>query len=68
MNARDIPFLVVTGDQESPRRLEVSKQIVSLLEGNGFEVEYYLLPGVGHTVTDDARKLTIDLFRKVKGR
>lgn len=68
MNARDIPFLVVTGDQESPRRLEVSKKIVSLLEQNDFEVEYHLLAGVGHTVTDEAIKLTIDFFRKVKGR
>jgi dienelactone hydrolase len=68
MNARDIPFLVVTGDQETPRRLEASKRLVSLLEQNGFEIDYHLLPGVGHTLTDEARKLTIDFFRKVNGR
>ncbi len=68
MDARDIPFLVVTGDQESPRRLEVFDQIVALLEQNDFEVENHLLPGVGHTVTDETMKLTIDFFRKVNGR
>ncbi len=68
MNARDIPFLIVTGDQESPRRMEVAKKLVSLLEQNDFDVEYHLLPGVGHTVTDEAKNLTIDLFRKVNGR
>jgi len=68
MNARDIPFLVVTGDQESPRRLEVFDQLVVLLEQNDFDVEYHLLTGVGHTVTEETMKLTIEFFRKVNGR
>jgi pimeloyl-ACP methyl ester carboxylesterase len=68
MNARDIPFLVVTGDRESPRRLEAAQKLVSLLEQNNFNVEYHLLPGVGHTLTNEARKLTIEHFRKVNGK
>ena len=67
-SARDIPFLVVIGDQELPRRLETAGQLVSLLEQNHVEVEYHLLPGVGHTLTDEARKLTIEHFRKVNGQ
>lgn len=65
MSARDIPFLVVIGDQELPRRLKAAHQLVSLLEQNNFEVEYQLLPGVGHTLTTEARKLTIDFFREL---
>lgn len=68
MHARDIPFLVVTGDQEPPRRLEVFDQLVSLLEQNDFDVEKHVLPGVGHTVTDETMELTIEFFRKVHGR
>jgi len=68
MSARDIPFLVVIGDQELPRRLEAARQLVFLLEQNNFDVEYQLLPGVGHTLTNEARKLTIDFFREVNGK
>ena len=65
MNAQGISFLVVTGDRETPRRLETAQQIVSLLEQNNFNVEYHLLPGVGHTLTDETMKLTIEHFRKL---
>ena len=68
MSARDIPFLVVIGDREIPRRLEAAQKLVSLLEQNNFEVEYHLLPGVGHTLTNEARKLTIEFFREVNGK
>jgi phospholipase/carboxylesterase len=68
MGARDIPFMIVIGDREISRRLEAAQKLVSLLEQNNFEVEYHLLPGVGHTLTDEARKLTIDFFREVNGK
>lgn len=68
ISARDIPFLVVIGDREIPRRLEAAQKLVSLLQQNNFDVEYHLLPGVGHTLTDEARKLTIDFFREVNGK
>ena len=67
-SAWGIPFLVVIGDRELPRRLEAAGQLVSLLEQNNFDVEYHLLPGVGHTLTNKARKLTIEHFRKVNGK
>ena len=65
LNAQDIPFLVITGDRETPRRLAATQRLVSLLEQNNFDVEYHLLHGVGHTLTNEARKLTIEHFRKV---
>jgi hypothetical protein len=30
----------------------------------GFDINYQLMPGVGHAVTKDGVHLTIDLFRK----
>lgn len=68
MSAWGIPFLVVTGEREIPRRLDAAQQLVSLLEQNNFTVAYHLLPGVGHTLTNEARKLTIELFREVNGK
>ena len=68
MGARDIPFMVVIGDREIPRRLEAAQRLVSLLEQNNFKVEYHLLPGVGHTLTTEARNLTIEFFREVNGK
>jgi pimeloyl-ACP methyl ester carboxylesterase len=65
--ARDIPFLVVIGDQDDPVGLENAKWFASLLEQNIFTVELKILPGVGHEFTSQALELTITLFRRVNG-
>jgi hypothetical protein len=36
--------------------------------GYGFDVQYKVLPGVGHTVTKEGVDLTIELFRKTIGK
>lgn len=68
LGAKDIPFLVVIGDQDHPFSVEQSALFSQYLEQNGFDVQYKALPGVGHTVTKEAIKLTIDLFRKTIGK
>ena len=64
-SARDIPFLVVLGDREAGRRLDAAQEFVSTLEQNDFNVEYHLLSGVGHTITNETRNLTISFFQEL---
>ncbi len=49
-SAWGIPFLVVIGERDIARRLEATREFVSILEQNNFNVEYHLLPGVGTAV------------------
>jgi predicted esterase len=66
--AQAVPFQVIIGDGDNPEAVTASQQFVSTMEENQFSVEYYVLPGVGHEVTDEARQLTIDFFRWVYGK
>jgi predicted esterase len=66
--ARGIPFLVVIGDRDDPVAVQGSQGLASALSQGGFDVQYEVLPGVGHTVTDKGRQLTIALFRKAIGK
>jgi len=68
LGARGIPFLVVIGDQDDPLGVQGSEIFASSLSRTGFEVQYVVLPGVGHTVTDKGKELTIALFRKTIGK
>lgn len=68
LGARSIPFLVVIGDQDDPVSILGSAAFSATLGQNGFDVQYQVLPGVGHTVTDQGKQLTIALFRKSEGR
>jgi dienelactone hydrolase len=60
-----IPILVVIGDSDNPTAVQTSQLFVNDLRQYGFDVHYELMPGVGHTVTDKGRQLTIELFRKI---
>jgi hypothetical protein len=68
MFAELIPILVVIGDRDDPTAVQTSQLFVSDLDQFGFDVQYKLMPGTGHTVTKDGVKLTIDLFRKTIGK
>ncbi len=68
VTSRGIPFLVAVGDQDDPVRLQGSATFASTLNQNGFDVQYQLLPGVGHALSDQAKQLTIDLYRKAEGK
>jgi dienelactone hydrolase len=61
--AGGIPFLIVIGDSDDPAAINGSSQLAGNLAANGSGVSYWLLPGVGHQVTNRTRQLTIDFFR-----
>ncbi len=62
--AQGIPFQVIIGDADDPEAVETSQMFARDLQASGSEVDYWLLPGVGHQMTDTARKMTIDFFRE----
>ena len=64
MFAELIPMLVVIGDSDNATAVQTSQMFVRDLKQFGFDVDYELMPGVGHAVTKDGVNLTIDLFRK----
>jgi len=64
--ARDVHFLVVVGERDHPLNVEEARAFAAELEKSGFAVSLHVLPGVGHTLSDEARQLTIELFRAVK--
>lgn len=68
LNARGVPFLVVIGDRDDPISVQQSQAFAATLSRNGFDVQYEVLPGVGHTVTSRGKELTIALFRKTIGK
>lgn len=63
-----VPMLVVIGDRDHPDSLQGSSLFVSSLQQFGFDVQYVVLPGVGHVVTDEGIDLTIELFRRTAGK
>ena len=63
-----IPMLVVIGDSDNATAVQTSQMFVRDLRQFGFDVDYKLMPGVGHAVTKDGVNLTIDLFRKITGK
>jgi phospholipase/carboxylesterase len=67
MFAQLVPMLVVIGDADDQQAVQASQLFVDGLKSNGFDVEYKVLPGVGHTVTREGVLATIELFRKSMG-
>ena len=65
-NAANVRMLVVIGDRDDPGAISTSADFASALKRSGFDVQYTVLPGVGHTLTNQARDLTIELFRKTQ--
>jgi predicted esterase len=66
--AGGIPFLIVIGDRDDSAAINSSMQFAEALASNGSGVNYWLLPGVGHTITSKTKELTIDLFRAVNNQ
>ena len=63
-----VPMVVVIGDRDNSHAVQTSQLFVRDLRQYGFDVQYQLIPGVGHAVTRDGVDLTIDLFRKTINR
>ena len=68
MFAELVPILVVIGDRDDPVAVQTSQIFVRDLAKFGFDVQYEIMSGVGHTVTKDGISWTIELFRKVSGK
>lgn len=64
----NVPVLVVIGSADHPDSIQANELLVSRLQQNGVDVEYYVLSGVGHWTTTKTETLTIDLFRKTVGK
>jgi predicted esterase len=63
-----VPMVVVIGDRDDPSAVADSRFFVQELQGYGFDVQYKVLPRVGHTVTRDGVNLTLELFRRTIGK
>jgi hypothetical protein len=62
-----VPMVVVIGGSDNPDAVQSSQVFVTNLQKFGFNVQYAVLPNVGHTVTKDGIDMTLALFRKTIG-
>ena len=63
-----VPMVVVIGGADNPDAVQTSQVFVANLQKFGFEVQYAVLPNVGHAVTKDGVDMTLALFRKTIGK
>jgi predicted esterase len=63
-----IPMVVVIGDRDNAASVRNSRAFVEGLQGYGFDIQYKVMPGVGHAVTKEGVDLTLQLFRKTIGK
>jgi phospholipase/carboxylesterase len=64
-NASGIPFLVVIGDQDYAAAVKSAGQFSEMLKQAGFSIEMHILPGVKHEITQEAKELTIEFYRRI---
>ena len=63
--AQGVIFLVVIGDRDNPVGIQGAESFTQALKQGGFSAELHVLPGVGHTVSTEAKELTIKLFERL---
>jgi len=63
-----VPMLAVIGDADNPDSIRANEEFVSYMDQNGFDIRYFVLPGVDHRPTKKAEDLTIELFREINGK
>ncbi|MBI2332947.1 MAG: hypothetical protein HYU84_12455 [Chloroflexi bacterium] len=63
-----VPVLIVIGGADHPESLQANAKLATYLNNKGFDLDYYILPGVGHWATNETKELTINLFRKTIGK
>jgi predicted esterase len=66
--AKAIPFLIVMGDADHLGGVDQVEQFTQELQQAGFTAELHILPNVGHTVTNEARELTLEFFKRTLTR
>ena len=52
------------GDSDHLGGVEQVQQFTHDLQRAGFTAELHILPGVGHSLTDDARELALEFFKR----
>lgn len=68
VQAKAISFLIVLGDADHLGGVDQVQQFTQDLQQAGFTAELHILPGVGHTMTDEARELTLEFFKRAMRR
>jgi len=63
-----VPVLIVIGGADHPESLQANAELATYLNNKGYDLRYYILPGVGHWPTSKTEELTIELFRKTIGK
>ncbi|MCK5306601.1 MAG: hypothetical protein KAJ66_05645 [Candidatus Omnitrophica bacterium] len=58
-------FLITVGENDT-ERIGDSREFAKRLKDKGCKVKFKICPGAGHWVCDEAKKLTMDLFRQIK--
>ena len=61
--AKNIPYLVIVGGNEEDR-LELNRGFTDNLKQLGFTVTFHVVPNAGHTMTEEAKNLTIEFYRQ----
>ena len=62
-----IPFEVIVGDRDNPIALEHANELAGLLDQAGYRVGLHVLPGVGHAISKEAIRITLDMYDRVVG-
>lgn len=60
-------FLVTIGENDTERISDL-KNFVQHLRKEGYDIKFKTFPGVDHWMCDEAKKMTIDLFREMKSK
>lgn len=64
----NIPILLVSGQVEYPESVKANDDFYKYMVNKGADIEYHISPGINYWVTDEAKKMTIELFRKTIGK
>jgi len=62
-----VPMVVVIGGSDDPTAVQTSSIFATNLQKFGFDVQYKVLPNVGHEVTQEGVDMTLELFRRTAG-
>jgi predicted esterase len=64
---RHIPFAVIVGENDHAGNVRNARQLAGLLKQAGYYVELHVLSGEGHTISQQARTITLSLYDRTVG-
>lgn len=62
--SKNIPYLVMIGEQDNADAVTGAQNLKVALENGGYKFQFLLEPGTGHTLTGDAKDMTITQFKE----